>query len=158
MGLPEAHRLVPKTSFGCSGAECGRVLGEDRGAPSGWIAVVSATGGGAIHSSKTKLGGRLAGSCEHELDSDWRRGAMLPPSWRRAGCDWRGPWTSTRHGTRSAGGRSPYGDILGRQGYREVTNIPSLEKARDVYRMLVDAFRVHFGEAKRTLGNAEYVT
>jgi hypothetical protein len=23
--------------------------------------------------------------------------------------------------------------------------------------MLVDAFRVHFGEAKRTLGNAEYV-
>src|SRR6202451_1192103 len=55
------------------------------------------------------------------------------------------------------GGRE-YGDILGRQGYREVTNIPSLEKARDVYRMLVDAFRVHFGEAKRTLGNAEYVT
>src|SRR5260370_10695125 len=50
-----------------------------------------------------------------------------------------------------------YGEILGRQGYREVTNIPSLEKARDVYRMLVDAFRVHFGEAKRTLGNAEYV-
>ncbi len=50
-----------------------------------------------------------------------------------------------------------YGDILGRHGYREVTNIPSLEKARDVYRMLVDAFRVHFGEAKRTLGNAEYV-
>ena len=29
--------------------------------------------------------------------------------------------------------------------------------ARDVYRMLVDAFRAHFGEAKRTLGNAEYL-
>ena len=77
-----------------------------RGAPSGWFAAVPATGAGAVHSSKTKLGGRLAGSCEHELDSDWRRGAMLPPSWRRAGCDWRGPWTSTRHRTRSAGGRS----------------------------------------------------
>ncbi len=58
---------------------------------------------------------------------------------------------------RSVLGVPEYGDILGRQGYREVTNIPSLEKARDVYRMLVDAFRVHFGEAKRTLGNAEYV-
>ena len=30
----------------------------------------------------------LPGSCEHELDSDWRRGAMFPPSWRGAGCDW----------------------------------------------------------------------
>jgi len=58
---------------------------------------------------------------------------------------------------RSVLGVPEYGDILGRQGYREVTNIPSLEKARDVYRMLVDAFRVHFGEARRTLGNAEYV-
>src|ERR1700683_1353394 len=58
---------------------------------------------------------------------------------------------------RSVLGVPEYGDILGRHGYREVTNIPSLEKARDVYRMLVDAFRVHFGEAKRTLGNAEYV-
>jgi hypothetical protein len=58
---------------------------------------------------------------------------------------------------RSVLGVLEYGDILGRQGYREVTNIPSLEKARDVYRMLVDAFRAHFGEAKRTLGNAEYV-
>jgi hypothetical protein len=58
---------------------------------------------------------------------------------------------------RSVLGVPEYGDILGRHGYREVTNIPSLEKARDVYRMLLDAFRVHFGEAKRTLGNAEYV-
>jgi len=58
---------------------------------------------------------------------------------------------------RSVLGVPEYGDILGRHGYREVTNIPSLEKARDVYRMLLDAFRVRFGEAKRTLGNAEYV-
>src|SRR6266481_5745111 len=58
---------------------------------------------------------------------------------------------------RSVLGVPEYGDILGRHGYREVTNIPSLEKARDVYRMFVDVFRVHFGEAKRTLGNAEYV-
>ena len=42
---------------------------------------------------------------------------------------------------RSVLGVPEYGDILGRQGYREVTNIPSLEKARDVYRMLVDAFQ-----------------
>jgi hypothetical protein len=49
-----------------------------------------------------------------------------------------------------------YGDILGRHGYREVANIPSLEKARDVYRVLLDAFRRRFAEAKRTLGNAEY--
>src|SRR5713226_5059904 len=106
MGLAEAHRLIPETSFGCGGAECGRLLGEDRGAPSGWIAAVPATGAGAVRSPKTKLGGRLAGSREHELGSDWRRGAMFPPSWRSAGCDWRGPWTSARHGTRSAGGRS----------------------------------------------------
>ena len=57
---------------------------------------------------------------------------------------------------RSVLGVPEYGDILGRHGYREVTNIPSLEKARDVYGMLVDAFRVHFAGAKRTLGNAEY--
>jgi hypothetical protein len=49
-----------------------------------------------------------------------------------------------------------YGDILGRHGYPEVTNIPSLENARDVYRVLLDAFRTRFGEAKRTLGNTEY--
>ena len=58
---------------------------------------------------------------------------------------------------RSVLGVPEYGDILGRHGYREVTNIPSLEKARDVYGMLVDAFRVHFAGAKRTLGNAEYM-
>src|SRR5713226_8264921 len=83
MGLAEAHRLVPETSFGCGGAECGRVLGEDRGAPSGWIAVVSATGAGAVHSSKTKLGRRLAGPREHELGFDRCCGAMFPSTWSR---------------------------------------------------------------------------
>src|SRR5260370_34124610 len=58
---------------------------------------------------------------------------------------------------RSVLGVPECGGILGREGYREVTNIPSLEKARDVYRMLVDAFRVRFRGARRTLGNAEYV-
>ena len=57
---------------------------------------------------------------------------------------------------RSVLGVEEYGDILGRQGYSEVTNIPSLEKARDVYWVLLDAFRRRFGEAKRTLGNAGY--
>jgi hypothetical protein len=49
-----------------------------------------------------------------------------------------------------------YSEILGRHGYREVTGIPSLEKARDVYRVLLDAFRGRFGEAKRALGGGEY--
>ena len=57
---------------------------------------------------------------------------------------------------RSVLGAGEYGDILGRHGYREVTNVPSLEKARDVYRLLLDAFRTRFGEAKRTLGDVEY--
>jgi hypothetical protein len=57
---------------------------------------------------------------------------------------------------RSVLGVEEYGDILGRQGYSEVTNIPSLEKARDVYWVLLDAFRTRFGQAKRALGNAEY--
>jgi hypothetical protein len=53
-------------------------------------------------------------------------------------------------------GAREYGDILGRQGYREVTGIPSLEKARDVYRVLLDAFRGRFGETKKALGGSEY--
>jgi hypothetical protein len=36
---------------------------------------------------------------------------------------------------RSVLGTPEHGDILGRHGYQEVTNIPSLEKARDVYRV-----------------------
>ena len=53
-------------------------------------------------------------------------------------------------------GAREYGDILGRHGYRDVTGIPSLEKAREVYRVLLDAFRGRFGEAKKALGGSEY--
>ena len=53
-------------------------------------------------------------------------------------------------------GAQAYEEILGRHGYREVTNIPNLEKAREVYRTLLDAFRLRFGEAQRKIGNAEY--
>ena len=54
-------------------------------------------------------------------------------------------------------GTREYSDILGRNGYREVTGIPSLEKARDVYRILLDAFRARFGEVKKALPSTEYV-
>jgi hypothetical protein len=53
-------------------------------------------------------------------------------------------------------GAQEYEEILGRHGYRDVTNIPSLQKAREVYRTLLDAFRLRFGEAQRKIGNAEY--
>jgi len=59
-------------------------------------------------------------------------------------------------GMRTVLGAREYGDILGRYGYREVTGIPSLEKAREVYRVLLDAFRARFGEAKRALSSGEY--
>jgi hypothetical protein len=49
-----------------------------------------------------------------------------------------------------------YEEILGRHGYSDVTNIPSLDKAREIYRALLDAFRLRFGEAQRKIGNAEY--
>ncbi len=53
-------------------------------------------------------------------------------------------------------GVQAYEEILGRHGYREVTNIPSLEKAREVYATLLDAFRLRFREAQQKIGNAEY--
>jgi Rad52/22 family double-strand break repair protein len=53
-------------------------------------------------------------------------------------------------------GSQAYEEILGRHGYQEVTNIPNLEKAREVYTTLLDAFRLRFGEAQRKIGNAEY--
>jgi hypothetical protein len=53
-------------------------------------------------------------------------------------------------------GPAAYGEIVGRHGYREVTNIPSLEKARAVYRELLDSFRARFSEAMRALGADEY--
>jgi hypothetical protein len=53
-------------------------------------------------------------------------------------------------------GAREYSEILGRHGFREVTGIPSLEKARDVYRVLLDAFRIRFGEIRKALGSSEY--
>jgi hypothetical protein len=53
-------------------------------------------------------------------------------------------------------GAQEYEEILGRHVYRDVTNIPNLQKAREVYRTLLDAFRLRFGEAQRKIGNAEY--
>jgi hypothetical protein len=61
MGFAEVLRLVPKTSFGRGGAGCGRILREDRGAPSGWIAFVPAKDAGPVGSSQTKSGGRFTG-------------------------------------------------------------------------------------------------
>ena len=59
-------------------------------------------------------------------------------------------------GMRTVLGPAPYSEILGRHGYREVTNIPSLEKAREVYRELLESFRARFTEAMRALGADEY--
>jgi hypothetical protein len=53
-------------------------------------------------------------------------------------------------------GAREYGEILRRHGYTEVTGIPSLEKAREVYGVLLDAFRARFGETKRALSSGEY--
>lgn len=53
-------------------------------------------------------------------------------------------------------GPREYGEILGRHGFREVTGIPSLEKAREVYRGLLDALRIRFGETRKALGSSEY--
>ncbi len=53
-------------------------------------------------------------------------------------------------------GAREYSEILGRHGFREVTGIPSLEKAREVYRVLLDAFRIRFGETRKALGSSEY--
>jgi len=53
-------------------------------------------------------------------------------------------------------GAQQYEEILVRHGYQEVASIPSLEKAQEVYRTLLNAFRLRFGEAQRKIGNAEY--
>jgi hypothetical protein len=53
-------------------------------------------------------------------------------------------------------GAQAYEEILGRHGCKEVTNIPNLQKAREVYGTLLDAFRLRFREAQRKIGNAEY--
>jgi hypothetical protein len=53
-------------------------------------------------------------------------------------------------------GTADYDAILTGNGYRDVTNIPTLEKARDVYRYLLGAFRCRYREARVALGEAEY--
>jgi len=53
-------------------------------------------------------------------------------------------------------GAREYSEILGRHGFRELTGIPSLEKAREVYRLLLDAFRIRFGETRKALAGPEY--
>ncbi len=55
-------------------------------------------------------------------------------------------------------GAREYSEILGQYGCRDVTDIPNPEKAREVYRMLLDAFRTRFGEAKRALTSGEYIS
>lgn len=59
-------------------------------------------------------------------------------------------------GMRTVLGAAAYSEILCRHGYREVTNIPSLEKAREVYRELLESFRARFTEVMRALGADEY--
>ena len=53
-------------------------------------------------------------------------------------------------------GMKDYEAILAENGYRDVTNIPTLDKARDVYRALLEAFRTRYREARRDLGETEY--
>jgi Rad52/22 family double-strand break repair protein len=53
-------------------------------------------------------------------------------------------------------GTKDYDAILKAQGYRDVTSIPTLEKSRDVYRALLDAFRCRYRESRQQLGEAEY--
>ena len=54
-------------------------------------------------------------------------------------------------------GTQDYEAILSANGYRDVTNIPSLEKAREVYRALVEIFRSRYRDARVALGEAEYL-
>jgi hypothetical protein len=49
-----------------------------------------------------------------------------------------------------------YEGVLAAHGYRDVTNIPTLDKAREVYRALLELFRARYREARRQVGEAEY--
>lgn len=53
-------------------------------------------------------------------------------------------------------GTRDYEAILAANGYRDVTNIQTLEKARDVHRALLESFRARYREARVKLGQAEY--
>lgn len=53
-------------------------------------------------------------------------------------------------------GAGDYDATLARHEYRDVTGIPTLDKARDLYRALLEVFRKRYGEARRELGEAQY--
>lgn len=53
-------------------------------------------------------------------------------------------------------GAQEYETILSASGYRDVTNIPNLERARDAYRALVNVFRSRYRDARVALGETEY--
>ena len=58
---------------------------------------------------------------------------------------------------RSVVGVDAYEEILGQHGYADdVTTIPSIDDARQVYGKLLDSFRSRFGEALRAIGRPEY--
>lgn len=64
---------------------------------------------------------------------------------------------ATRFGNlRMVLGAETYTTIIGRDGYHEVSDIQNLERARDVYRRLLEVFRERFGETMRKLGIEEY--
>jgi Rad52/22 family double-strand break repair protein len=53
-------------------------------------------------------------------------------------------------------GNQEFNEVLGRYGVRDAAQISSLEKAREIYRGCLDAFRAHYVTAMRQLGRAEY--
>jgi hypothetical protein len=115
-----------------------------------------------LHDERTRVsGGAHQNGSRSTVSPPVPRPALTPHRMRRRNAAATGltsrNMTARFISMRNVLGAAEYSDILDRHGYRDVTDIPSLEKVRDVYRMLVDAFRVHFGRAKRILGNAEYI-
>lgn len=53
-------------------------------------------------------------------------------------------------------GNQEFNEVLGRHGVRDVGQISSLEKAREIYRACLDSFRARYVTAMRQLGRAEY--
>ncbi len=53
-------------------------------------------------------------------------------------------------------GAESYAGILAREGYQEASDIHDLERARAVYRRLLEVFRERFAEVMKSLGIEEY--
>jgi len=53
-------------------------------------------------------------------------------------------------------GAKIYNAILNQHGYRDVVNIPTLEKSQEVYSALLHVFRSRYRESRRQLGETEY--